>query len=224
MTQARRELTTAVQTRQDGHRGVDDAQRRLDEANRLRWRRRDQSAITVATDDLTAAESRHNGAVEAEVAIRGRLVQLVEHEQQRRHKRNETHQRRVELTGAIERLDVALNDTRTERVRADVNEPPEYLTRLLGLVPEEAVGREAWELLANKLEAQFDRGQSETAAQWAVCRDLGISPIRLELLSRFIAEQETRKHQAPISAPQPQPRWESPRYEIDRSRGRGREP
>jgi hypothetical protein len=43
-------------------------------------------------------------------------------------------------------------------------------------------------------------------------------------LPRFIAEQEARKHQAPSSAPpHPEPRWESPRYEIERGRGRGRE-
>jgi hypothetical protein len=81
-----------------------------------------------------------------------------------------------------------------------------------------------WGYLANKLEAQFDRGQLESVAHMVVCRDLGISLERLALLPRFAAEREKREQQAPTRAPppQPEPRWESPRYEIDRDRGRGR--
>jgi hypothetical protein len=218
---ARRELTEAVQARQAARQAVDDAQRHADQAAQRRWGRRDQQAIDQANNRLSAEQDCWDTAVKREATIRDRLGHLSEHQDQRRHKLAETHGRRVELAGALERLDVTLDDTRPDRVETLVTEPPDHLIRVLGPVPDSAVGQEVWCHLAGKLEAHLDRGRSEMAARDALCRELDVTEYRLSQLSELIAEQASSGPAAPVRQPPPG-NWDTPNHEIDRGRGRGR--
>jgi conjugative relaxase-like TrwC/TraI family protein len=175
----RRELVSAAIARRDAQHGLDDAVRRSERAGQRRWGRRDHDAITRAGQEMSSQQRRLQHAVEAETAVKERFVELGQHHQQRRHALAETHQRRVELTGALADIDASLDSTQPERVRGVAEQHADHLVRVLGPVPDAPVGRDAWCHLAGKVETHLDRHQAEGPSWQTLCHDLRTARQRL---------------------------------------------
>jgi hypothetical protein len=141
---------------------------------------------------MSSQRCRLQHAVETETAVKQRFGELGQHQQQRRHALAETHQRRVELTGALADIDASLDSTRPERVRVLAEQHADHLVRVLGPVPDTPVGRDAWCHLASKIETHLDRRHAEGPSWQTLCHDLGTARERLNRAVRSTLDRASR--------------------------------
>jgi conjugative relaxase-like TrwC/TraI family protein len=198
----RRELVSAAIARREAQHGLDDAVRRAEQAGQRRWGRRDHDSITRARQEMSSQQRRLQHAVEAEAAAKERFVELGKHHQQRRHALAETHQRRVELTGALADIDGSLDSTRPERVHELAEQHADHLVRILGPVPDTPVGRDAWCHLAGKIETHLDRHPAEGPSWQTLCQDLRTARERLARAVHSTPDPATRPAERTVQARQ----------------------
>ena len=149
-----------------------------EQARQRHWGRRDRSAVERAERRVWDAERAMSGAVERDREAR-RLVKT-ETEAQRARERalRDNRGAMTELEGAVVDIEGAIEHTRPDRVLAMLRaeEPPKYLTDVLGAVPETVAGQQAWCGLAWEIEYYRDahptapRDESDRGVQAALGR------------------------------------------------------
>lgn len=153
---ARRDLTAAINDRDEARRDIADARLRLEAATASRWRTR-PAETAAARADLDNALHRIRSATDSEAELRPQLEHLAEHERNRLSVIKGTAQERHDHADRRAVINDALDRTLDSRVRALAIDPPEHLARALGQVPESDVGRAVWCHHASRLEDLIDR-------------------------------------------------------------------
>jgi len=155
--QARRQLPGLVRDRQEAERAVADSQERLGEASRRRWGRHDYTAIHTARAHVILAEAALDAAVLAEKRLRDDLAGLCAYQRERQQVVNDSRPRHQQLETVLSQLDAALDHTRPERVRSDLELRPAHLVDRLGPPPRTVAGQAVWCHHALPIEAVLDR-------------------------------------------------------------------
>jgi conjugative relaxase-like TrwC/TraI family protein len=159
VAEAKRGLAAREQDLREARYGVEDRRRQLEIASERHWGRRDKEGVVVAQRALERAEGAVAAVVGAERGARLRLDAAVSNERKRARVLADTEPRRVQLTEALAEIDAALDDTRAARVAALSDGPifPAHLVAVLGEVPNNTAGRQAWRGLASRIESYRDR-------------------------------------------------------------------
>ncbi len=166
---ARAQLPQVLRARHDAERAWADSRASLDEASRRHWGRHDRDAIAAAQGRVAYNEQRLEETRNAERDLRDRLACISTYQQERRQAITDIAPRRREFETATAQLDVALDYTRPQRVRALMSDPSPDLVKRLGEPPASAAGRAVWCHHALPIEAALDRndGVSPPRTRWS---------------------------------------------------------
>ncbi len=161
---ARREAVSASAGVAKSRVGLAAATAVAEQARQRHWGRRDRSAVERAEGRVWDAEHSVSAAVERERQAR-RLVKT-ETEAQRARERalRDNRGAMTEMESAVVDIESALDHTRPGRVLAMLHaeQPPAYLTDVLGVAPETVAGRQAWCGLAWEIESYRDAHPAAT--------------------------------------------------------------
>ena len=155
--QARRQLPYLVRARQEAERSLADSQERLREASRRRWGRPDYDAIHTVRAHVILAEGVLNQAVTDGRRLRDHLAAIATHQKERQRVFKDSRPLHQQLESVFSQLDAALDHTRAERVRSDLEQPPAHLVERFGPPPRSVAGRGVWCHHALSVEAVVDR-------------------------------------------------------------------
>ena len=155
--QTRRQLPNLVQARREAERAVADSQEHLSEASRRRWGPHHYEAIHAAHAHVSLAEGALNQAITDERRLRDHLAAIATHQKQRQRIFNDSRPLHQQLESVFAQIDAALDHTRPERVRSDLEQPPAHLVDRLGPPPPTAAGQALWCHHALPVEAVLDR-------------------------------------------------------------------
>jgi hypothetical protein len=103
------------------------------------------------------AEGVLNQAVTDEHHLRDHLAAIATHQNQRQQAVNDNRPLHQQLESVFSQLDAALDHTRPERVRSDLERPPAHLVERFGPPPRTAAGQAVWCHHALPVEAVLDR-------------------------------------------------------------------
>ena len=159
ISQAERQLAGAEQDLRHARLGATAAGRELAVASGRHWGRRDRQALERCRRAVERADDAVVCAIAAERDARQGLDGELAGQRERVAAMEAVAPERAGLREALGELDAALDDTRAARVAAMADEPlaPTHLAGVLGELPIDPGGREAWCGLAYRVETYRDR-------------------------------------------------------------------
>jgi len=128
-----------------------------DEARQRRWGRRDQPAIGRAEANLTLARSNLHATAEAVAQDKTRVEEERTAVRAYQAAVDNTAAERRRIRSALDDLDYALTDIRTQRVFAAGADPNSDLSTVLGPRPQHPAGHATWSAIAERIETWRDQ-------------------------------------------------------------------